>query len=131
VAFLQASLALEKLKANDPDEQAGIRLVKDALEMPIRILAENSGEDGGWVARKVMEAKKKNYGFNALTLKFGDMLEMGVIDPKKVAKHALVNAASVAGGILTTRVLIADIKEEKPAAPAGGGMPDMGGMGMM
>lgn len=131
VAFLQASLALEKLKANDPDEQAGIRLVKDALEMPIRLLAENSGEDGGWVARKVMEAKKKNYGFNALTLEFGDMLEMGVIDPKKVAKHALINAASVAGGILTTRVLIADIKEEKPAAPGGGGMPDMSGMGMM
>ena len=97
--------------------------------MPVRVLADNSGEDGGWVAGKIAESKA-NFGFNALTLEFGDMLAMGVIDPKKVAKHALINAASVAGGILTTRVLITDIKEDKPQSPPVG-MPDMGGMGMM
>lgn len=128
IAYLHAIKALDKLTADDPDEKAGIWLVKDALEMPVRVLAENSGEDGGWVAGKIAESKQANFGFNALTLKFGDMLAMGVIDPKKVAKHALINAASVAGGILTTRVLITDIKEEKPPMPSAG---DMGGMGMM
>ncbi len=131
IAYLHASQVLAKVTADDPDEKAGIRLVKDALEMPVRVLADNSGEDGGWVAGKIAESKKTNYGFNSLTLEFGDMIAMGVIDPKKVAKHALINAASVAGGILTTRVLITDVKEDKPAGGAGGGMPDMGGMGMM
>jgi len=128
IAFLHASKVLSKLTADDPDEKAGIRLVQDALQMPVRILAENSGQDGGWIAGKIAESKQANYGFNALTLEFGDMIAMGVIDPKKVAKYALINAASVAGGILTTRVLITDVKEDKPAAPA---MPDMGGMGGM
>lgn len=131
VAYLQALEVLKNLKADDVDEQAGIGLVKETLQMPVRVLASNSGEDGGWVVRKIMDAKQKNYGFNAQTLKFGDLLKMGVIDPKKVAKHALMNAASVAGGILTTRVLITDDKSEdqdQAAAPAGG----MGGMpGMM
>lgn len=125
VAFLQAAKALDTLKLEDADEMAGVRLVRDALRKPLETLAENSGSDGGWVVRQVMDQKDPNYGFNALTLQFGNMLEQGVIDPKKVAKHALLNAASVAGSILTTRVLITDIKEDKPAAPAGGGMPDM------
>jgi chaperonin GroEL len=79
----------------------------------------------------VLENRDKvaNFGFNALTLQFGDMIKQGVIDPAKVAKHALINAASVAGSILTTSVLITDIKEDKPKMPAGGGMGD--GMGMM
>lgn len=130
VAYLQTLKVLDKLKAEDVDEQAGISLVREALQMPVRILASNSGEDGGWVARKIMDSKKKNYGFNAMTLEFGDLLKMGVIDPKKVAKHALMNASSVAGGILTTRVLITEAEQEKddaPAAPAAG----MGGMGGM
>jgi chaperonin GroEL len=74
-----------------------------------------------------MESKDKNYGFNAQTLEFGDMLKMGVIDPKKVAKYALINSSSIAGEILSSRVLITDVKEDKPAA-AGAGMPDMSGM---
>ncbi len=123
--YLQAIKALDALKPTDADEAAGVRLVREALQMPIRILAENSGADGGWVVRKIMETNKPTFGFNAQTLEFGDMLEQGVIDPAKVAKHALMNAASVAGGILTTRVLITDVKEDKPAVPAGGGMGDM------
>lgn len=123
--YLQALKALDTLKPTDADEAAGVRLVREALQMPIRILAENSGADGGWVVRKIMETNKPTFGFNAQTLEFGDMLEQGVIDPAKVAKHALMNAASVAGGILTTRVLITDVKEDKPAMPAGGGMGDM------
>lgn len=126
VTYLQAAKALDKLKADDADVSTGIRLVREALEMPVRILAENSGADGGWVTRTIMDKKDPAYGFNAQTLEFGNMLEQGVIDPAKVAKHALINAASVAGSILTTRVLITDIKEEKKA-PA----PDMGGMGGM
>lgn len=128
VAYLQAAKALATLTMADADEQAGVRLVQDALQMPVRTLAENSGADGGWVANTITSKNDPAFGFNALTLKFGDMLKEGVIDPKKVAKHALLNAASVAGGVLTTRVLITDVKEDKPAAPAGGmggGMPGM------
>ena len=127
VTYLQAIKALSKLKNDDADVVTGINLVREALEMPVRTLAENSGADGGWVARTIMEQKDPAYGFNAQTLEFGNMLEQGVIDPAKVAKQALINAASVAGGILTTRVLITDVKEEKKAMPS----PDMGGMGGM
>lgn len=125
VTYLQALKVLDKVKTTDDDEAAGVRLVREALQMPTRVLAENSGADGGWVIHKILETNKPTFGFNAQTLEFGDMLEQGVIDPAKVAKHALMNAASVAGGILTTRVLITEIKEPKPAMPAA---PDMGGM---
>jgi chaperonin GroEL len=128
VSYLQALKALDGLTDADPDVQAGIHLVAETLRMPVQILAENSGQDGGWVVRKLMESKTKNYGFNAQTLEFGDMLKMGVIDPKKVAKYALINSSSIAGEILSSRVLITDVKEDKPAMPMGGGMPDMGGM---
>jgi len=114
VAYLQASKVLNSLKMNDPDEQAGVNLVKEALQMPIRILAENSGADGGWVVNTILEKNDPNFGFNALTLEFGDMIKQGVIDPKKVSKQALLNAASVAGGVLTTRVMITEIKEDRP-----------------
>ncbi len=126
VTYLQALKALDKLSADDADIMVGVKLVRAALEMPVRVLAENSGADGGWVARTIMAKKDAAYGFNAQTLEFGNMLEQGVIDPAKVAKQALINAASVAGSILTTRVLITDIKEEKKAAA-----PDMSGMGGM
>ncbi|HSW89431.1 MAG TPA: chaperonin GroEL [Patescibacteria group bacterium] len=129
VTYLHASKVLDLMKATDPDEQAGIKLIKDALMMPLKTLAENSGADGGAVAYQILQNGTKNWGFNALTLKFGDMIKEGVIDPAKVAKHALKNAASVAGMILTTKVLITDIKEPKAQMPAGGGMGDMG-MGM-
>ncbi len=127
--YLQALKKIDSLKLTDQDELAGARLVREALQMPVRTLAENCGMDGGWVAHEIMNSKKKNWGFNAYTLEFEDLLEAGVIDPAKVAKEALKNAASVAGSILTTRVLITDIKEDKPdagaAAGMGGGMPGM------
>lgn len=128
VTYLQASKVLDTMTAEDPDEQSGMKIVQDALAMPLRKLAENSGADAGAVAQQVLERGDKEYGFNAQTLKFGNMIKEGVIDPAKVAKHALKNAASVATMILTTKVLITDIKEPKPAMPAGGGMGDMGMM---
>lgn len=122
VTYLQALKALKKLKMEDPDSQAGVSLVVETLKMPVKILAENSGMDGGWVIGKILEKDDAGYGFNAATLEFGDMLKQGVIDPAKVAKEALKNAASAAGSILTTRVLITDVKEDKPAMPAAPGM---------
>ncbi len=127
VTYLQAAKALDKLTDESADVMTGIKLVREALEMPVRILADNSGADGGWVARTIMGQKSASFGFNAQTLEFGNLLEQGVIDPAKVAKHALINAASVAGSILTTRVLVTDIKEDKKSLPS----PDMGGMGGM
>lgn len=128
VTYLKAVKALDAMTAEDADEKAGIAIVKEALGMPLRTLAENSGADGGAVVYQVLEKDEKDYGFNALTLKFGNMIKEGIIDPAKVAKHALKNAASVATMILTTKVLVTDVKEPKPAAPAAGGMGDMGGM---
>lgn len=130
VTYLRARTVLDLMKDKDEDVMVGIKIVHDALAMPLRKLAENSGADGGKVLYQVMAEKSPSYGFNAQTLQFGDLLEQGVIDPAKVAKHALKNAASVAGMILTTRVLITDVKEPKQAggASAGGGMPDMSGM---
>lgn len=128
VALLRASKKLDGVKAKSDDETVGIKIVKDALEQPVRWLAKNSGEDDGWVARQILAEKSVNYGFNAQTLKFGDMLEMGVLDPVKVTRSALINAASVASMILTTECLVTDIPEEKKDMP--GGAPDMSGMGM-
>lgn len=128
VTYLRAAKVLDALKDADQDVMSGIKIVKDALMMPVRILAENSGADGGWVVNTVMGQKSPSYGFNAQTLEFGDMLEQGVIDPAKVAKHALKNASSVAGMILTTRVLITDVKEEKKPPASAGGMGGMDGM---
>jgi len=125
VTYLRASSALNTLKDKDADVMSGIKIVRDALAMPLRRLAENSGADGGKVLYQVLAEESSTYGFNALTLEFGDMLKMGVIDPAKVAKTALKNAASVAGMILTTRCLITEVKEEKKAAGAGGGMSGM------
>lgn len=122
VTFLKASKVLDGMKESDADVMAGVQIVRKALGMPLRKLAENSGADGGWVANKVMESDVTNYGFNALTLEFGDMLKMGVIDPAKVAKHALINAASASSMILTTRALITEVKEEKKEMPAHPGM---------
>ena len=132
VVQLRASQALKNLKGTNSDEQVGIAIVAEALEEPARWLAKNSGADEGWVVRKVLESKDKNYGFDALKMEFADMLKRGIMDPVKVTRSALQNAASVAAMVLTTEALITDIveKEEKGGAGAGmgGGMPDMGGM---
>jgi chaperonin GroEL len=127
VALLRAATVLDKMVAENQDEAVGIKIVKDVLEQPVRWLAKNSGADDGWVVRKVMENKSQSYGFNSATLEFGDMIVMGVLDPVKVTRHALQNAASVASMVLTTECLVTDVKEDKKSSPT----PDMSGMGGM
>lgn len=128
VALLRAAKALDGLKAESTDEKVGIDLVRHALEQPVRMLASNSGEDDGWVVKTILNNKNVNYGFNAGTLEFGDMIAAGVLDPVKVTRNALQNAASAASMILTTECLVTDVPEKKEAgmAGAGGGMPGMG-----
>ena len=133
VALLRASSILDKLSFDNEDEKVGIKVVKDALEQPVRWLAKNAGEDDGWVAKQILAEKSLSYGFNSATRTFGDMLKMGILDPVKVTRFALINAASVAAMILTTEALVTDLpekKEESGAGGMGGGMPGMGGMGM-
>jgi len=133
VAFIRAKQALEgKLKGDNHDQEAGIKIVMKALEEPLRIIVDNSGAEPSVVLNKVLE-NKGNYGFNAQTEEFGDLVQQGVIDPTKVARTALQNAASVAGLMLTTDAMVAELVEEKKAGAGGhshGGMPDMGGMDM-
>ncbi len=128
VALVQGGKALEGLTGVNSDQDAGIAIVRRALEAPMRQIAENAGVDGAVVAGKVRESNDKTYGFNAQTEEYGDMFKFGVIDPAKVVRTALEDAASVAGLLITTEAMIAEKPE--PKAPAGG-MPDMGGMGGM
>jgi chaperonin GroEL len=131
VALVQAGKALEKLKGGNPDQEAGIAIVRRAIEAPLRQIAENAGVDGAVVAGKVRESNDTSFGFNAQTEEYGDMFKYGVIDPAKVARTAMEDAASVAGLLITTEAMVAD-KPEKPGAGGGApGMPDMGGMGGM
>ena len=128
VAFIRAKQALEgKLKGENHDQEGGIKIVMRALEEPLRIIVDNSGAEPSVVLNKVLE-NKGNFGFNAQTEQFGDMVEMGVIDPTKVARTALQNAASVAGLMLTTDAMVAELVEEKKGGHAHGGMGGMGGM---
>ncbi len=130
VALLRCVPALDRLKA-DGDEATGINIVKRALEEPLRQIAYNAGLEGAVVIGKVRESKDENYGFNAESEEYGDMVKMGVIDPAKVTRLALQNAASIAGLMLTTEALVADIREdEKKAASAGPHGGGMGGGGM-
>ena len=129
VALVQAGKTLEGLEGANADQNAGIAIVRRALEAPLRQIAENAGVDGAVVAGKVRESTDSNFGFNAQTEEYGDMFSFGVIDPAKVARTALEDAASVAGLLITTEAMVAD-KPSKDGA-AGGGMPDMGGMGGM
>jgi len=111
------------------DQNAGINIVRKALEAPLRQIAENSGVDGSVVAGKIRESDDPTFGFNAQTEEYGDLFAFGVIDPAKVVRTALEDAASIAGLLITTEAMVAD-KPAKDGA-AGGGMPDMGGMGGM
>jgi chaperonin GroEL len=129
-ALLRCLGAVEKLKLHD-DEAVGAGIVKRALEEPSRQIALNAGHEGAVVIGKIRDSKDENFGFNAETGEYGDMIKMGIIDPAKVTRLALQNAASIAGLMLTTEALIADIKEENKAAAAGGGAPGAGGMGGM
>ena len=128
VALVRAKKAVDKLSSENPDIQAGIKIVSKALEAPLRQIAENSGVEGSIVCGKVLE-KSGNFGFNAQTEEYGDMIAMGIMDPTKVVRVALEDAASVAALLITTEAMIADA----PAKDAGGApaMPDMGGMGGM
>ncbi len=124
VAYIRAIEALDKLKGETEDEQTGIEIVKRALEEPLRQIVANAGLEGSVVVNKVKEGKN-DFGFNAQTEKFENLYKAGVIDPTKVSRIALENAASVASVFLTTECAISEIKEEKPAMPAPGGMGDM------
>ena len=128
VALIRASQAIGELKGDNEDQNVGLSILQRALTMPLRQIAENSGDDGAVVLDKV-RSLKGNKGYNAATGEYGDMLEMGILDPTKVTRAALQAAGSVAGLMLTTECMIAEHPEEKPAG--GGGMPDMGGMGGM
>ena len=125
VALLNTKKTLDKLKSENTDEGTGIQIVYKAIESPLRTIVENSGGEGSVVVSKVLDGNS-NFGYNAKDGTFVDMLKEGIIDPKKVTRVALENAASVAGMILTTECALVDIKEETPAG-AGGGMPPMGG----
>jgi chaperonin GroEL len=123
-AYLRCIQVLEKLKLHD-DEATGVNIVRRALEEPIRQIAQNAGHEGALIVGRVRESKDENFGFNADTGEFEDMIKAGVIDPAKVTRLALQNAASIVSLMLTTEVLIADFKDEEQLAATGAG----GGMG--
>ncbi|MGA7309241.1 MAG: chaperonin GroEL, partial [Pseudolabrys sp.] len=128
VALLRAKKAVGRIRDENPDVQAGINIVLKALESPIRQIAENSGVEGSIVVGKIMDNKSETYGFDAQNEKYVDMIEAGIVDPAKVVRTALQDAASVAGLLVTTEAMVAELpKEPAPAMPSGGGMG--GGMG--
>src|SRR5690606_15121017 len=127
VALLRVQAKLDNLKVGEADEQIGVAIIRRALEEPIRQIAENAGAEGSIIVDKVRGNKNPNFGYNARTEKYEDLVEAGVIDPTKVTRTALQNAASIASLMLTTECVVVETPEEKEAAPAmpGGGM---GGM---
>ncbi|ANK80676.1 MAG: chaperonin GroL [Rhizobiales bacterium NRL2] len=128
-ALLYATRALEGLKGANNDQTVGVEIVRRALQAPARQIAENAGVDGAVVAGKLLDQKDANYGFNAATEKYENLVKAGVIDPTKVVRTALQDAASVAGLLITTEAMVADRPDDNKSS--GGGMPDMGGMGGM
>jgi chaperonin GroEL len=129
VALLRAKAAVAKLKSMNSDEQAGINIVLKALEAPIRQIVDNAGGEGSIVVGKITENASQTFGFNAQTDEYVDMIEAGIIDPSKVVRTALQDAASVAGLLITTEAMVAELPKDKPAMPMGGG--GGGGMGGM
>ena len=130
VALIRAREALKDLKGVNEDQNAGINILRRALEEPLRQIVINAGEDGAVVLNKVAEGKG-NFGYNAATGEYGDMVAMGIIDPTKVVRYALQNAASVSGLLLTTEAMIAEAPKKDAGSPMpGGGMGGMGGMDM-
>ena len=127
VAFIRARVSLEGLKGDNDDQNVGINILKKALEEPLRQIVSNAGKDASVVLNEVAKGKG-NYGYNAATNEYGDLVKMGIIDPTKVTRFALQNAASVTGLLLTTEAMVAEApQDDVPASP----MPDMGGMGGM
>jgi chaperonin GroEL len=132
VTLLRAKKSVGKLTNDNADVQAGINIVLKALETPLRQIAENSGFEGSIVVNKILESKSETYGFDAQTEEYVDMVEKGIVDPAKVVRAALQDAASVAGLLVTTEAMVAETPKDQPAMPAmppGGGMGGMGGMG--
>jgi chaperonin GroEL len=133
VALLRAKKAVGKLTNDNADVQAGINIVLKAIEAPLRQIAENSGVEGSIVVNKILENKSETFGFDAQTEEYGDMLEKGIVDPAKVVRAALQDAASIAGLLVTTEAMVGEMPKEQSAMPAmppgGGGMGGMGGMG--
>ena len=127
MALARCVSALDKLKL-EGDEQIGVNIVKRALVEPLRQIAENAGEEGAIVLGKVNDSKDTNYGYNALTGEYEDLVKAGVLDPTKVVRTALQNAGSIASLMLTTEALVAEIQEETKGAPAPGGRGGMGDM---
>jgi chaperonin GroEL len=131
VALLRAKKAVGRIPNDNPDVQAGINIVLKALEAPLRQIAENSGVEGSIVVGKILDNKSETFGFDAQNEEYVDMVEKGIIDPAKVVRRALQDAASVAGLLVTTEAMVADVPKDKPAMPpmpGGGGMGGMGGM---
>jgi len=129
VALLRASKVLESLKVDNDDQNVGINIVRKALQAPARQIFNNAGEDGSVIVGKILDNSKYNYGYNAQTLEYGDLVAQGVIDPAKVVRCALQDAASVAGLLITTEAMVAELpKKEHAHAPMPGGMGGMGGM---
>jgi chaperonin GroEL len=128
VALLRAKKAVGKIKNDNHDIQAGINIVLKALESPVRQIAENSGVEGSIVVGKIMENKSETFGFDAQAEEYVDMVDKGIVDPAKVVRAALQDAASIAGLLVTTEAMVAEAPKDKPAAPA---MPPGGGMGGM
>src|SRR5215471_5856162 len=133
VPLARASLILSKLKADNDDQRFGIEIVRKAVQMPLRQIAENAGEDGAVIAGKVLDRDEYNWGYDAQTGEFKDLVRAGIVDPTKVVRTALQDAASVAGLLVTTEAMVAEKPEKKAPmmSPGGGGMGGMGGMGDM
>jgi chaperonin GroEL len=126
VPLARASLILSKLKADNDDQRFGVEIVRKAVQQPLRQIAENSGEDGAVIAGKILDRDEYNWGYDAQTGEFKDLVKAGIVDPTKVVRTALQDAASVAGLLVTTEAMVAEKPEKKaPAGPPGGGMPDM------
>jgi chaperonin GroEL len=127
VALVRAQRALTNVQTDETDEQIGVTIIRRAIEEPLRMIVQNAGAEPSIVLERVRASKDEAYGYNALTDNYENLVQAGVIDPTKVARTALQNAASIAGLLLTTEALVVEKKEDKPApaAPGGGGM---GGM---
>src|SRR5207237_5613354 len=128
VAFIRAQKALKNLKLSESDEQIGVDIVRRALEEPMRMIAQNAGAEGSIVVEKVRSSKETNFGYNALTDTYEDLVQAGVIDPTKVTRTALQNAASIAGLLLTTEAIVVERKEKGAAGAGQGAGNGMGGM---
>jgi chaperonin GroEL len=133
VALARASVVLAKLNAENDDQRVGIEIVRKAVQMPLRQIAENAGEDGAVISGKILDKAEYNWGFDAQTGEFKDLVKAGIIDPTKVVRSALQHAASVGSLMITTEAMVAERPEKRAAngGPPGGGMGGMGGMGDM